>query len=742
MSEDPFGSTRRRPAPPRLRLSNVSRPPRSSATDPADSKPPLSARSEPGASISSALSEPPFLHSGYNVFSSRTRTPHDEDAFLFSHQPTSTPAHIYSPSRTNMPSELDPNQAPENLIDQLNQASQTNSNNYPYLNSKHIPPVPPLPPHLAHLNGNPQLSASQSLSTHLYSSLTPQALLQRLEQLLQAKSHEIQLAGQLGSSLLEQQAELEMRISELESTGALLSVSHPKPKRRDRERTPATPNKYDSQDLEPDSHSGESSQASEDEANLLDETVRRKVEELDAAMKRWQEGNSEIWRQARGEASTISRPSTPSQSPNGTMPVTPLGLQLPPASTPYSSDLKSTPGNQQCPPTDQSVNRRARNAQHRANDIEFATEIGQSLLGEVRRLQSLLVVKEDELMEMKEEREGLWERNEHLMQRIKDYETSVDRFKDENWNLELSKQELQTQLTSTNDEKVKVEADRLKLIKQLSDLQQSSDQQRTEIERITNLLGEERNKYEITIATQRKNHAGLQRENSDIQGVLDGLKAELEAMKKKVALKRVVGGVPGNATSDDTSNPTGGDEQEILTTRMTPGKRKPGDYLHRNGTPIDGFGFGDDGDPENHNGTPARQRGLGSNLGFSTENDQLRTSLAHAQRTISTLRGALQRKKEDALRAKKSSAVSLGDAVKASDMLVRDDGDDDDDDDDDDNDDNHPENQLPRKLLLGSSVRGTPRSGSRGRTRGGLPSRRGRFRDPPIYSAPFKPSRR
>jgi len=48
-----------------------------------------------------------------------------------------------------------------------------------------------------------------------------------------------------------------------------------------------------------------------------------------------------------------------------------------------------------------------------------------SLLGEVRRLQSLLVVKKDELMEMKEEREGLWERNQHLMQRIKDYESSV-----------------------------------------------------------------------------------------------------------------------------------------------------------------------------------------------------------------------------------------------------------------------------------------------------------------------------
>ncbi|OAV93924.1 hypothetical protein PTTG_04411 [Puccinia triticina 1-1 BBBD Race 1] len=494
---------------------------------------------------------------------------------------------------------------------------------HPYLRS-HIPPVPPLPPHFAHLNGNSSAATS----------LTPQALLQRLEQLLQAKSHEIQLAGQLGNSLLEQQAELELRISELESTGALFSAPQPKPSsRRHREHTPATPNHNEPAAAHLQSLSGESTEASEDEANPIDHTVRRKVEELDAAMKRWQEGNSEIWRQARGEPPAISRPSTPSQSPNGPMPITPVGHQLPPGSTPDSKSVAHSPT------TDQSINRRARNAQHRANDIEFATEIGQSLLGEVRRLQSLLVVKEDELMEMKEEREGLWERNEQLMQRIKDYEANVDKFKEENWNLELNKQELQTKLTTTRDEKAKVEADRLKLIKQLTDLQQSSDQQRAEFERTTNLLAEERSKYESTIATLRKNHAGLQRERSDLQGTLDGVKVELETIKKKATMKRVGSGRQADGLSYETDNPGegAGDEEEILATRMTPGKRKAGDHFHQNGTPIDGFG-GDEGDPDNLTGTPARQRGLGSNLGFSTENDQLRTSLAHAQRTISTLR--------------------------------------------------------------------------------------------------------
>jgi len=38
---------------------------------------------------------------------------------------------------------------------------------------------------------------------------------------------------------------------------------------------------------------------------------------------------------------------------------------------------------------------------------------------------------------------------------------------------------------------------------------------------MTNLLGEERSKYKTTISTQRKNHPGLQREKSDVQGMLD-----------------------------------------------------------------------------------------------------------------------------------------------------------------------------------------------------------------------------
>ena len=59
-------------------------------------------------------------------------------------------------------------------------------------------------------------------------------------------------------------------------------------------------------------------------------------------------------------------------------------------------------------PAPSTSTRRQRNAQHRALDMEFATEIGQTLLVEVRRLQALLSERDRAREKWSEEKEG-WE---------------------------------------------------------------------------------------------------------------------------------------------------------------------------------------------------------------------------------------------------------------------------------------------------------------------------------------------
>ncbi|CAG8829796.1 15310_t:CDS:1, partial [Gigaspora rosea] len=88
-------------------------------------------------------------------------------------------------------------------------------------------------------------------------------------------------------------------------------------------------------------------------------------------------------------------------SPNNSVPTTPAVEIASPVTTPGASGA-TTPGKS---------SRRDRNAaKGRQKDIEFATEIGQGLLVEVRRLQALLQEKEERIKELEAEKAEL-ERN-------------------------------------------------------------------------------------------------------------------------------------------------------------------------------------------------------------------------------------------------------------------------------------------------------------------------------------------
>ena len=98
--------------------------------------------------------------------------------------------------------------------------------------------------------------------------------------------------------------------------------------------------------------------------------TKKKLAALEEDMKKWDEGNSALYdivgtAASRGVPTVISPDASPEMD---------------------SPQAQGRPNDSAA-----SSSRRARNnAQHRTNDIELATEIGQSLLGEVRRLQALL----------------------------------------------------------------------------------------------------------------------------------------------------------------------------------------------------------------------------------------------------------------------------------------------------------------------------------------------------------------
>ena len=79
-------------------------------------------------------------------------------------------------------------------------------------------------------------------------------------------------------------------------------------------------------------------------------------------------------------------------------------------------------------PAPSTLSRRQRNAQHRALDMEFATEIGQNLLVEVRRLQALLSERDRVLEKLGEEKDGWGGEREALVAAMRASEGSIGRY--------------------------------------------------------------------------------------------------------------------------------------------------------------------------------------------------------------------------------------------------------------------------------------------------------------------------
>lgn len=227
-----------------------------------------------------------------------------------------------------------------------------------------------------------------------------------------------------------------------------------------------------------------------------------------------------------------------------------------------------------------------------------------------------------------------------------------------NWEHEVASQELRAKLADAQIGQQKLDTDKARLTKQLTVAQQASETHRLDLERASASLAEERSKFETSLAQMRKNNAGLLRERSDLQGAIEGLKGELEGAKKHGEMRRAVSGastlsaVAGTdrAHGIDPDKDVKGDDDVFGTsnrrrTGEAPLPASPGDFFS-------------DTDGDSLAGSPARPRGMGSNLGQATEIDALRHALAHARRTITTLRSAVDKDKEARIRNKRTRADS------------------------------------------------------------------------------------
>ncbi|KAH9946869.1 hypothetical protein B0H21DRAFT_891679 [Amylocystis lapponica] len=403
-----------------------------------------------------------------------------------------------------------------------------------------------------------------------------------LQNLLDSKEKQLQQAGTLGQQLLAQRMELEERIRQL-------------------------------QDMDLDGGS------SDDED--LDVSVRERYRELADTIKSWDTENeqlSSVFGTKLPENDTLASPH---------MEISRTEVERAKASAAGPSAAQSS--------------RRAKNAAHRADDVEFAFEIGSGLLTEVRRLQSLLAERDKAIQDMKEEKDDLEKTIESLRTALRSQEQSADKFKEENWNLEVTLQELRTQLSDSQASVQRLEGEHKRLTKVLTVARESVDQHKNDAERHQNSFLELKAKHETDVAQARKHAASLQRDKSDLQQTLDTMKAE--AAKANRRFPRFGSPLTPNGAHDtDMLTPNNQDEDDVFGTTGGASTNNRKKYDNSGLFPGDSFGseFGDSS-PE-----PSPSKPFLAPNHPSNEIEALQQRLAHAQRQINTLKGTLQREKE------------------------------------------------------------------------------------------------
>ncbi|KAF8962640.1 hypothetical protein BDZ97DRAFT_2059572 [Flammula alnicola] len=415
-----------------------------------------------------------------------------------------------------------------------------------------------------------------------------------LQNLLDSKEKQLQQAGSLGQRVLAQQMELEERIRQL--------------------------------------HDLEADKGEDDE---IDHDARERYRELADTIMAWDSENAQL----SSAFGSSSKRFLNGGSHSPAVPYTDLPREEP-------ERTKAAAG------TSAAQSRRAKNAAHRADDVEFAFEIGSGLLTEVRRLQSLLGERDKAIQDMKEEKDDLEKSVESLRTALRQQEQSTDKFKEENWNLEVNLQELRKEFGDSQAAVQRLESEHKRLTKSLALARDTGDQHKNEGERLQTVIEEMKAKHETDIAQARKHAAGLARDKSDLQQAMDTLKAEVARAGRR--LPRFGSPLtPGGPDTKDFLTPAGHDDPDDVfgtTGRGSTNRRN----LDVSGLfPPDDLGsdFADSPDP-----SPVRKPFLAANHP-TNEIEALQQRLAHAQRQINTLKGSLNREKQLRMRLESGAEV-------------------------------------------------------------------------------------
>ncbi|GAN02886.1 anucleate primary sterigmata protein a protein [Mucor ambiguus] len=303
---------------------------------------------------------------------------------------------------------------------------------------------------------------------------------------------------------------------------------------------------------------------------------------------------------------------------------------LPPAHGHDSTSMLPLPP----PPTGSTPTKRRSkipNTDRRNTDIEFATEIGQGLLLEVRKMQALLQEKEEKLRTLENQKADLERAAEAMAKQMRQREENEEKLKEETWNLELAKQELVVSVTDLQTNLSKANAEQNKLAKQVNELRTEIEQLRDREEKLTTTIDNMKQRHEQDMSSLRRHAAGIQREKSDQS-------KQIEALTSELAIAKAQSRIGKHASMEADAHLRRSDKEQTDSDQA-----KSTLAVKNDSSPSTS-------PPSSPKQSPTRNQAM--------EVETLKTSLAHAHRIISGLRSNLHKEKTEKFEFKKLLAES------------------------------------------------------------------------------------
>ena len=262
-------------------------------------------------------------------------------------------------------------------------------------------------------------------------------------------------------------------------------------------------------------------------------------------------------------------------------------------------------------------NRKQRNQpSNRIHDIEFATEISTSLLGQVRHLQTLLAEKEETLKNTDFEKAGLEAEAESFTQRLRALDESENRYKDENWNLETQIHEHIANAKEAGDREKKLTQVLNILQAEKTASQKELDEIRAAHAKLADTHAAAVKSHDVELGGLKRTIANVENEKETLAVKVQDLTGQNTELAKAITRQR--------ALSEEQKSQSPVEDDLMVKDEDTPPDQSP--------------------PPSPVKGTPRHSH---------LEAETMKSSLQHAHRMIQSLKGNIHREKTEKLELKR-----------------------------------------------------------------------------------------